>query len=231
LNLRLAATLCVLMATGAQAETLRIATFNAALSRDYAAHLIRDVERRDDQVMAIARILAEIAPDIILLTEFDRDPQGRALTGFVDLLAERGLLYPHTFAGPVNTGVMTGLDMDQNGELSGPNDAQGWGRWPGHYGMALLSRYPIDAVRTFQLALWADVPDSQMPVDEPAEVRAVQRLSTKSHWDAQIALPNGQDLHVLAAHPSPPCLTGRRIATGAATRMRSRGSIATSTGR
>lgn len=200
--------LLLLLGTAAQAETIRIATFNAALSRDYAGHLIRDVERRDERVLHIAALLREIAPDIILITELDRDPQGRALRGFIDLLAQDGLAYGHSFAGAVNTGQMTGLDLDGDGRLSGPNDAQGWGRWPGHYGMALLSRYPLGPTRTFQLGLWADATDTRIPTNEPAQVRAIQRLSSKSHWDVSVALPNGQALHVLAAHPTPPVFDG-----------------------
>lgn len=194
-----------LLSGAAQAETLRIASFNAALSRDYAGHLIRDVERREEQVMQIVEILREVAPDIVLINEFDRDPDGRALNGFRDLLAEAGLNYPHAFAGAVNTGEMTGRDLDGDGRISEPDDAQGWGRWPGHRGMALLSRHPIGTVREFRLALWADQTGSRMPPDDTA--RDIQRLSSRSHWDAEIKVGDTV-LNILAAHPTPPVFDG-----------------------
>lgn len=214
LSLRVALALFLSLTAAAQAETLRLATYNVALSRDYAGHLVRDVERRDQPILQIAAVLREVAPDIVLLTEMDRDPQLRALAGLQQILAEQGLIYPHSYAGPVNAGVMTGLDLDGDGWVNDPEDAQGWGKWPGHRGMALLSRYPIGPVRTFRLSLWDDVPGSMIPTGEPAQVRAIQRLSSKSHWDIGIALPQGGTLHVLAAHPTPPVFDGAQDRNG-----------------
>ena len=69
-----------------------------------------------------------------------------------------GLDYPHAHQGPQNTGVPTGLDLDGDGRRAGPPDAFGWGRFPGQYAMAVLSRYPLGEVRSFARFPWAAMP-------------------------------------------------------------------------
>ena len=91
----------------------------------------------------------------------------------------------------------------------------GFGRYPGQYGMVLLSKYPIqqEQIRTFQNFLWQDMPNNLMPVDEAGEpwysAKATQamRLSSKSHWDIPVDVC-GAPLHVLASHPTPPVFDG-----------------------
>ena len=75
--------------------------------------------------------------------------------------------YPHVFLAPSNTGVDSGFDLDNDGQLGGPGDAQGFGFFEGQYGMVLLSQYPIDqlGVRTFQNFLWKDMPGAALPDD------------------------------------------------------------------
>ncbi|MDX5381679.1 MAG: 3-isopropylmalate dehydratase small subunit, partial [Rhodobacterales bacterium] len=61
-------------------------TWNPGLSREGPGLLLRDIEARDPQVMAAAQIIAATAPDAILLTAFDWDLDGRALSAFAALL-------------------------------------------------------------------------------------------------------------------------------------------------
>ena len=70
---------------------------------------------------------------------------------------------------PSNTGIPSGFDLDNNGTVGGPNGAFGFGAYPGQFGMAVYSRYPIlrHQVRTFQLFLWKDMPGALLP-DDPA---------------------------------------------------------------
>ncbi len=76
---------------------------------------------------------------------------------------------------PSNTGIPSGFDLDNNGSIGGPNDAFGFGFFPGQYGMAVYSMHPIDFgnIRTFQLFLWKDMPGALLPDDpntpEPAD--------------------------------------------------------------
>jgi hypothetical protein len=201
-------------ASVAGAETLRLATFNADLSRAAPGLLLRDLTRGDADAERVAAIVKAVRPDILLITKFDHDPRGRALKVFRDLLraGKDGIDYPHLFAGPVNAGVPSGHDLDRDGKLMGWNDGFGFGRFPGEGGMAILSRHRIDeaGIRTFREFLWRDLPDHLMPVHPDntpwptAEAQAVMRLSSRAHWDVPVILPDGRRLHLLASYPSPP---------------------------
>ena len=143
-------------------DTVRIATFNAGLVRKGAGMLVHEMTTGgkagdSDQIDAVAEIILRVRPDILLLNKFDRDPSHRALTGFAERLRAgvaglEGLDYSFLYQGPVNTGIPSGHDLDGDGRKRGPRDAFGYGRFPGQYGMALLSRYPIDydRLRSFQ---------------------------------------------------------------------------------
>lgn len=195
----------------ARAEgAVRIATFNASLSRRGAGMLVRDLAEGSDQVAAVVEIVLTVRPDILLLNELDHDPAGRAVTLFAGLLREGGLDYPYLHAGPMNTGIPTGHDLDGDGKAGGPADAFGYGRFPGQYGMALLSRHPIETagLRSFRDLRWAEMPGALRPPGVEDAVWNDLRLSSKSHWDVPVRLPSGALLHLLASHPTPPVFDG-----------------------
>jgi 3-phytase/alkaline phosphatase D len=124
--------------------------------------------------------------------------------------------YKHVYLAESNTGIPTGFDMDNDGSSDGPGDAQGFGFFPGQYGMVLLSRYPIkrNKIRTFQHFLWKDMPDSMMPLDwYSVEEQDMLRLSSKSHWDIPVKV-KGRLVHVLASHPTPPVFDGEEDRNG-----------------
>ena len=202
-------------------ETVRVATYNVALNRPAEGQLVTDLEGGEDQqARNVAAVIQEVRPDVVLLNEVDYDELGedggsRAVELFVqDYLGESQLGgepidYEYSFVAPVNTGVDSGLDLDNDGELGGPNDAYGFGDFPGQYGMAVLSRYPLaaDEARTFQNFRWADMPDSLLPADFYGENTEALRLSSKSHWDLPVEAPGGR-FHLLASHPTPPAFDG-----------------------
>ena len=109
----------------------------------------------------------------MLLNEFDYDEASTSIDIFRndyleaegDWTSEPALKMPYAFSGPVNTGVPSGLDLDHDGKTNGWGDAFGFGRFPGQYGMVVLSRFPIEAtaVRTFQNLLWKNMPNSAVP--------------------------------------------------------------------
>lgn len=118
---------------------------------------------------------------------------------------------------PAGTGGEPG-EQTAEGRLYG-NDAWGFGTFPGQYGMALLVREGLeivtDSVRTFRLLPWSSQPGAQPPVDPTTgeawyapDEWAAFRLSSKSHWDVPVRLPNGTVVHVLASHPTPPAFDG-----------------------
>lgn len=109
----------------------------------------------------------------------------------------------------MNTGVDSGLDLDNNGETGEANDAWGFGEFPGQYGMAVYSKYPLatDDVRTFQNLLWSDMPQDLMPTDFYGDNADKLRLSSKSHWDLPVDV-DGEQIHLLVSHPTPPGFDG-----------------------
>ena len=118
---------------------LRIATWNVGLERAGPGLLLRDIAGgRDAQVAAVEQGLVALDADAVLLTGFDFDLGQAALGALRDRLAAAGVRYPHVFALPPNTGVPTGLDLDGDGRSGGARDAQGWGRFAGAGGMAVL---------------------------------------------------------------------------------------------
>ncbi|MEE8601887.1 cell wall-binding repeat-containing protein [Euzebya tangerina] len=207
------------------ADVIRIATFNASLNRSAEGELAADLDTPGDtQAQAVAEIIQRVRPDVLLLNEFDYDAAGTSLDRFRDNYLEVGqngqepITYDFAFAAPSNTGVPSGEDLDNDGSVGGPGDAFGFGFFPGQFGMAVLSRYPIatDEVRTFAELLWADMPDARLPDDpdtpEPADWFSpdeldIVRLSSKSHWDVPIQV-DGEIIHLLASHPTPPVFDG-----------------------
>ncbi len=200
-----------LMACGfAQADSLRVATYNTELQRDGPGLFLRDLARGDDeQIEAVLAVIAQADADVLALQGIDYDLTGEALR----LLAQ-ATGFPHHFALRPNTGMPTGLDMDGDGRLGGPRDAQGYGRFSGQGGMAILSHYPIDEdnVQDLTNLLWVDIPGALLPTVDgapfpSAEAQAVQRLSTTGHWIVPILVPDAP-FHLLTFHASPPVFDG-----------------------
>ena len=190
--------------TPAAADRIRIATFDTELSRRGPGLLYGAILKGDPQVEAVQRVIAAVGPDILLLTGFDYDVDLVALQAFAAGIDGAG--YPYVFAARPNTGLQTGLDMDGDGKRGGAGDAQGWGRFSGADGMAVMSRYPIAGAQDFSAMLWRDLPGADL-ADIAAEVLAVQRLSTTGHWDVVVTVPGGT-LHLLAFSATPPVFDG-----------------------
>jgi len=201
-------------------DTVRFATFNASLNRPMAGQLRTQLQTAVDggpvnpQLQAVLDIIEINDPDVLLINEFDTGDDGD--TTAVELFAELAG-YPYFFTAPSNTGIASGFDLDNNGAIGGGNDAFGFGDFPGQFGLAVFSRYPIDtdAVRTFQMFRWADMPGALLPVNPATDASwyspdelAVFRLSSKSHWDVPIDVGHGRDVHFLVSHPTPPVFDG-----------------------
>jgi hypothetical protein len=196
---------------------VRIATFNCSLNRPALGGLRASLATPGDaQARAVAEIIQRVQPDILLLQEFDYDADGESIAKFqhnylsVPQNGATPVEFRYTFSAESNTGVPSGFDLDHDGQMGGGGDALGFGEFPGQYGMALFSRFPVDThhVRTFRKFLWRDMPGALLPFDwYSQEQLAVLPLSSKSHWDASVKLA-GHALHVLASHPTPPAFDG-----------------------
>ncbi|MCR9089181.1 MAG: endonuclease/exonuclease/phosphatase family protein [Rhodobacteraceae bacterium] len=214
----------------AAAQTdLRVASYNAALTRDATGALVADLRGGDDpQARALAEVIQSVRPDVLLVNELDWDAGGEAADLFRRLYlavgqnGQDGIDYPHVMAPPVNTGVASGVDLDGDGDAGGPGDAWGFGRFPGQYGFAVFSRLPFDnaAARTFQTLPWRAMPATLLDAPDPegaplagpggfyaAEVAEILRLSSKSHLDLPLVVGDLR-VHLLAAHPTPPVFDG-----------------------
>ncbi len=198
----------------AQAETVRVATFNTELSRKGPGLLLRDIQRGDAQAKAVIEVLVASHPDIVALQGIDWDFHGQTLAALTERLRQAGLDYPHQFTARPNSGLETDLDMDGDGRTHGPGDAQGWGRFTGHGGLAVLSRYPIQTenVRDFTDLLWRDLPGAQLPHKGSAafpsdEAQNIQRLSSTAHWLVPIETPIGV-VDLMTFHAAPPVFDG-----------------------
>lgn len=239
----------------AQTSAIRVATFNIEDVR--SSDLVREEQRR---VEKIAEIIQRIRPNVILINEIAYDMPGvdgvpedaepgqnarRFAENFVNRVAFEGVqpVRYKAYMWETNTGMHSGFDLDNNGEVvdvyeqPGPSDAfgepspqtaagrayggdaWGFGTFPGQYAMALLvdERLEVltDEVRTFRLMPWSYVPAPFAPEDpetgEPWYDEAeweLFRLSSKSHWDIPVRLPNGAVVHMLCSHPTPPAFDG-----------------------
>lgn len=185
----------------AQSVTLRVATFN-----------LRDVRSEDlktgdnPRLRQIAEVIQRVRPNVILLNEIaapmagapgvkDGTPPDDNAKRFAQLYLahpQRSGLQPlvmTAFATTVNTGVPSGMDLDNDGAITTTlpappapdaeptsaapglsaygNDCWGFGAFPGQYGMALLvdSRLELqgDKARTFRLLPWDYMPGAFLP--------------------------------------------------------------------
>lgn len=193
------------------AEPLRVATWHVELSRKGPGLLLRDILRGDDpQVEAVALLLAEARPDILLLTDIDHDLDLAALRALRDRLAEGGPAYPHLYAPKQTSGRGSGQDVDGDGRMGEPEDSLGFGFFTGEGGIALLSRHPIDAdaAQDFSGFLWRDLPGTLIGGAEvPQAAQSVLPLSSTAHWAVPVNVHDAR-LTLLAFSASPPVFDG-----------------------
>jgi Endonuclease/Exonuclease/phosphatase family len=206
-------------------DTLRFATFNSSLNRNFDGELVQVLSTpTDPQIRNVAEIIQRVRPDVLLLNEFDFDAGGEAVRLFqrnylsVSQNGAQPIDFPYTFVAPSNTGIPSGKDLDNNGVVDTTpgdgtygNDSFGFGEYPGRFGMAVYSREPINdrRVRTFQTFRWSDMPGNLLPQPfySPDEA-AILRLSSKSHWDVPIKVADHKTVHFLVSHPTPPVFDG-----------------------
>jgi hypothetical protein len=219
---------------GGNSDPVRFATFNASLNRNFSGVLISDLSTTTNaQATTVAEIIQRTRPEVLLVNEFDYDPGGVAAglfqTNYLSL-SQGGaapIVYPYRFVAPSNTGIHSGLDLDNNnimdpvpdqgfpGFLNYGGDSFGFGAFPGQFGMVVYSMHPIEygEIRTFQNFLWKDMPGALLPEDPPGtpwysqDELDVFRLSSKSHWDVPIEIGK-KTVHFLVSHPTPPVFDG-----------------------
>lgn len=202
---------------------IRIATYNASLYGKSAGQVFDRLKTgRDRQAQSIAAIVQTIRPDVLLVNEIDHEVDAMTAKQLRDLYFSKGtgdregIEYPFVYSAPSNTGIDSGIDLNGDGKVDGPDDAWGYGVYPGQYAFTVFSRFPIDveAIRTFQNFTWSKLPGALRPIapgaPKPFHNDATWnalRLSSKNHVDVPIII-GGRTLHVLASHPTPPVFDG-----------------------
>jgi endonuclease/exonuclease/phosphatase family metal-dependent hydrolase len=196
-----------------------------ALNRKEDGQLVKDLSKGDEQAKKLAAIVQAVRPDVLLANEVDYSNGKAAEILLKDYLGSPQLAQAKSelkfvYTGPVNTGVPSGLDLNLNGRNSDSDDGWGYGAFPGQYGMAVYSKFPINNqdVRSFQLLKWHTMPNALRPklTDKETgkekffhsdEVWEKLRLSSKSHWDVPILIGD-KVFHLIASHPTPPVFDG-----------------------
>jgi len=210
------------------------------------------------QIRNVAAVIQKNRPNVLMMAEYNNDGTGEnkaALIGFQDnylSIAQsidgaggeanlKPITFPYFESYSTNTGLASGLDLDNNGTIGGLGDDWGFGKYHGQYAFALMSQYEIDTdnTRSFQTFKWKDLEGAQIPTiticDNPAKIPTGMscgdewysaeewkqvRLSSKNHVDAPIIIPteNGEEVvHLLMSHPTPPVFdTGKNKAQNAA---------------
>jgi len=139
--------------------------------------------RGDPQIDVFVDTVQKIAPDVLLITDIDWDYHDVAVDDLADKIGD----FPFRLSLRPNSGMPTGIDLDGDGRLGSPGDAQGFGWFVGQGGMALLSKYPMQLIADHSALLWSEQPDSLLFDGMTQEARNVQRLSSSGHWEVLVS--------------------------------------------
>lgn len=170
--------------------------------------VLRDIRTQTPEINAIIGVVVENAPDVLVLTDIDYDYDWFALRAFQSALEAKGAPFEFIYTAPVNAGLDSGFDFDGDGRFGEPEDAQGWGRFAGDGGLAVLSRFEIveEDVEVYSYLLWHELENAQLP--QPASESAQhQRLSSTGHWIVPV-LVNGQLIDLMVYAATPPVFDG-----------------------
>ena len=201
------------MVSPALADPIRVAYWQTELAGRGPGVMLRDIRKKTPRMILVGQTLANIKADILVLGGIDFDHDLIGLTALKNVIGEFGLPYEHMFSALPNSGIDTGLDIDGDGRLAGPRDAQGFGNFPGEEGMAVLSRWPIELIKDHTGQLWKNVPHSQI-IDSKgrsggdAPAADIQRLSSKNHWELQVHPRDNPTLTLMIFHATPPVFDG-----------------------
>ena len=162
-RLLLAAIAVLALAPAAQADPprpdVRFATFNASLNRSNPGQLVdRPFDAEVDNVFRrqarnVAEIIQRNRPDVLLINEFDYAPAARSTSSATTTSRCRQngaapIDYPYASSRRPTPASRPGMDFKNDGVDRGPNDAFGFGFFPGQFGMVVYSKYPIHTTRS-----------------------------------------------------------------------------------
>ncbi|SMY35861.1 Endonuclease/Exonuclease/phosphatase family protein [Photobacterium malacitanum] len=199
---------------------LRVAMYNISMSDTEPEKILALTSSSNNpRLRRLAAIIQHAAADVILLCEFDHLGAGGddgALANFCDNYLsvgqydQRPIKYPYRLCPATNTGLLTGIDLNNDGVISLPADGMGFGHFHGNFGFVLLSKYPIqnENIRSWQHMLWNKMPNALIPRDFYSdEAIDILRLSSKNHLIVPIEYDQ-QVINLVCCHPTPPVFDG-----------------------
>ncbi|SMY16753.1 endonuclease/exonuclease/phosphatase family protein [Photobacterium aquimaris] len=199
---------------------LRVAMFNISMSDTESEKILAiTTGLNNPRLRRLAAIIQHAAPDVILLCEFDHLGAGGddgALANFCDNYLSIGqydqhpIEYLYRLCPATNTGLLTEVDLNNDGVISLPADGMGFGHFHGNFGFVLLSKYPIqnENIRSWQHMLWNKMPNALIPRDFYSdEAIDILRLSSKNHLIVPIECDQ-QIINLVCCHPTPPVFDG-----------------------
>ncbi|MGI3170276.1 endonuclease/exonuclease/phosphatase family protein [Pseudooceanicola sp. C21-150M6] len=175
--------------------------------------LLRDLLRGTPRTEGIARVIAAARANIVILAGLDFDAEHRTLHALADRIAgANGPAYAHIAAPRSNSGLPTGLDLNENGRTGEPADAQGYGRYEGQSSLAILSQWPLRGITDHNALLWSDLPgslfiDAAGRTGPEATAHGLQRLSSTTHAEAIVDTGDAA-LTLLIFQAAPPVFDG-----------------------
>ncbi|SJZ90637.1 endonuclease/exonuclease/phosphatase family protein [Photobacterium toruni] len=201
-------------------QSLRVAMFNISMSDSEPEKILALTANPNiTRLRRLAAIIQHIAPDVILLCEFDHLGAGGddgSLANFcnnylaVSQYNQTLIDYPYRLCPATNTGLLCGTDLNNDGMMTLPEDGMGFGHFHGNFGFVLLSKYPIQEnnIRSWQHMRWSSMPNALIPRDfYSIEAINILRLSSKNH----LIIPIQYESHVInlvCSHPTPPVFDG-----------------------
>lgn len=211
-------------------DTIRFASYNVSMFGSSEGQITEQLQTADQFIRfrRLATVIQNVQPDVLVLMEFDYDSTGEALKNFneqllaVSQIDDPGISYEYMYQIPSNTGQLADVDLSGDGDVELPEDAFGFGQFPGQYASAILSKFPIDlaASRSFKRFLWKDMPNAALPTNSDGssyyseEALNFFRISSKNHIDLPIVLPDNSKIHCLISHPTPPVFDGTEDRNG-----------------
>ena len=209
---------------------VRVATYNLSLNRNAQGQLVTDLSTGTNaQAKTVAEVIQRANPDIVLLNEFDYVEGDVAVDLFRDELPRGGAgrrrpgRVPLRVRRTVEHRRPERLRPEQQRRRSpgAPvgDDAFGFGVFAGQFGMAVLSKYPIDDRRGAHLpALPLEGHAGRAAARRPEHGRARRLVLTRGARRVPPVeqVPLGRAgarsaagrVHVLASHPTPPTFDG-----------------------
>jgi len=211
-------------------DTIRFASYNVSMFGSSEGLIANQLQTADQFIRfkRLAAVIQKVQPDVLVLMELDFDSTGESLLNFNDQLlnvsqnGDSTINYEYAYQIESNTGVLSEVDLSGDGVISLPNDAFGFGEFPGQYASAILSKYELDIenIRSFKNFLWKDMPNAALPINTDGsayyseQVTQVFRLSSKNHIDIPIVFSQNKTVHALISHPTPPVFDGAEDRNG-----------------